>query len=96
MSYGCLAALMAMALLSGCTSASVVRQTAAGGELALRGNRHEAMPKARKIMAKHCRGPYTIVEQGEVALSRDGKKTEWRLRYVCSPGQGSTREPRDL
>ena len=62
----------AMLLATACGGARVVRQTQAGGEIALEGpDRQEAMKQAHQAMQAHCQGPYTIVEQGEVVVGTD-------------------------
>lgn len=61
---------LAAALLGGCPGVRVVKETRAGGELALLGPRDGAMEKARQVMAGRCGGSdsYEIVEQGEVPV----------------------------
>ncbi|MCG8422747.1 MAG: hypothetical protein MJE77_32940 [Proteobacteria bacterium] len=61
----------AMLLAAGCGTSRVVRQTQTGGEIALQGDRNEAMKDAHAQMQAHCQGPYTIVEQGEVVVGTD-------------------------
>ena len=61
----------AVLLASACGGARIVKQTQSGGEIALEGERSEAMKQADKEMLAHCQGPYTIVEQGEVVVGTD-------------------------
>ena len=91
----------AVLLATACAGARVVQQTQGGGEIALEGDRQAAMKKARKHMEAHCQGPYTVIEQGSVAIGEeegevaseegDGtpQTTEWRIEYVC----GTTAPP---
>ncbi|CAN5576387.1 hypothetical protein BH09MYX1_BH09MYX1_60420 [soil metagenome] len=56
--------------LVGCSGIRVVRASPQGGEIALQGNREDAMEKARAEMARTCGGPqnYQIVEEGETVV----------------------------
>jgi hypothetical protein len=55
----------------GCSGIRYVKRTQDGGVIALQGDREGAMEKARKAMAEHCQGPYTVVEEGEVVIGED-------------------------
>jgi hypothetical protein len=71
---------MLFLVLAACSSIRVVTATKTGGELALIGDREDAMEKARAEMAKTCGGAtsYEIVEEAENA-----EKGEWRVTYTC-------------
>jgi hypothetical protein len=75
-------ALTCLLAASSCGSARQVKREARGGIIAIHGERHESMKEAREMMLEHCRGPYQIVEEGEMKVA-GGKRTEWRLRYRC-------------
>jgi hypothetical protein len=62
-------------LLAACGSYRYVYRNQNGGTIALQGDRDSAMEKARDAMKDHCRGPYTITEEGEVVV---GSETEGR------------------
>jgi len=63
------ALIAAAASLSGCSGIRVVKASKAGGEIALLGNREEAMTKASMEMNRMC-GPagFEIVEEGEAVI----------------------------
>ena len=63
------ALIAAVATLSGCSGIRVVKASKAGGEIALLGNREEAMTKATMEMNRMC-GPsgFNIVEEGETVI----------------------------
>jgi hypothetical protein len=83
-------------LAAACGSARLVRRTQTGGVIALQGDRQKAMEDAQRMMADHCRGPYTIVEEGEHVVGTDtagGSETyvdEYGNEY--QEGGQSTRE----
>ena len=82
MSLACAASLIA------CASYRVLHKTAAGGTVALAGDRARAMEDARAEMTAHCHGPFTIIEEGEqvaqgVASAAVEDSIEWRVTYVC-------------
>lgn len=52
----------------GCAGTRWVRRTPTGGTIALRGDYDSAMSDARRQMSRHCGGPYSIVEEGEVVI----------------------------
>lgn len=58
----------ALTALAGCSGIRVVRASPQGGEIALLGNREDAMEKARLEMQRTCGGQYTIVEEGETVV----------------------------
>jgi hypothetical protein len=65
-------AVCALALLAaGCGTARYVQRTQVGGTLALEGERQEAMKEAQKLMTEHCRGPYTIISEGETVIGTE-------------------------
>jgi hypothetical protein len=59
-------------------SASVVRQDAAGGELALHGPFMLAAADARGQILDHCGGPYALTHQDAGDLTHDSQ-----LHYAC-------------
>jgi hypothetical protein len=61
-------------LAAACGQARVVQRSQTGGVIALEGNRQKALEQAQQMMAEHCRGPYTVVEEGEhvVGSVREG------------------------
>jgi hypothetical protein len=65
------------ALAVGCSSVRVVKLSKQGGELALLGDREEAMEKAQAEMAAKCGGQdkFDIVEQGEVVVGEVSKSS---------------------
>ena len=71
------AALLAVALIApACGTYRVVNRTPSGGIVAHEGRRDKAMAKAHTAMADHCRGPYTIVEEGEHVIGHDTTRGE--------------------
>jgi hypothetical protein len=70
---------------SGCTlgHASMVRRDLSGGVLALHGHRSEAMDDARKQMAEHCQGAYTVVSEEYVPVGQQTTEEAYagRRRY---------------
>jgi len=64
-------------VLIGCSGYRVVKLTEGGGEVALFGDRLEAMTKANQEMAMHCggHGKFKIVEQGEVVVGSVAQTT---------------------
>lgn len=60
-----------LAAFAGCASVRVVRRNQTGGVLALKGERGEALEKARQLMLEHCRGPYTVIEEGEYVVGQE-------------------------
>lgn len=81
---------------SACGHARVVRRNQTGGVLALEGARNKATEDAHRIMSEHCRGPYTIVEEGEHVVGTDtagGEETYVAEDgTVVTEGGSSTRE----
>jgi hypothetical protein len=59
----------AVALVA-CSGIRVVKASKAGGEIALIGNREEAMELAKTEMGKTCGGPdkYEVIEEGEAVV----------------------------
>src|SRR5215208_4873248 len=60
-----------VSLAVGCGYARLVYRTQTGGTLALEGERDKAMEDAAQQMSAHCRGPYTIVSEGENVVGTD-------------------------
>jgi hypothetical protein len=60
--------------LAACGSARVVERTQYGGTLALEGDQNKASEDAHAQMQAHCRGPYTIVREGEAVV---GEQTDY-------------------
>lgn len=86
----------AVLLASACGSARIVKQTQAGGELALEGDHESAMKQAHKAMRNHCQGPYTILEQGETVIGTDTVRSDQSYvdeqGNVINEGDESTRQ----
>ncbi len=63
--------------LAGCSGYRVVKLAEGGGEIALFGDRLEAMTKAQREMALHCggHGKFKVVEQGEVVVGSVAQTT---------------------
>lgn len=67
----------------------VVHASAAGGEIALQGNRDEAFQKARVEMSRTCGGldRFEVAEEYDASLADGGTAAtavaDRRLRYVC-------------
>lgn len=61
---------LGFAMLNGCVMgyAELVRRDQAGGVLALKGVRENAMQDAQAQMQAHCGGPYTIVSEENVVV----------------------------
>jgi hypothetical protein len=70
----CLASLALFAV--GCGHARLVQRTQTGGTFALEGDRVKAMEDASAQMSAHCRGPYTIVSEGENVIGSDTAQTD--------------------
>jgi hypothetical protein len=71
--------------LSACGTARVVSRTQTGGIIALEGDRQKAMEDANHIMTDQCRGPYTVVSEGEQVI---GTETEHKEQsYVTKDGR---------
>lgn len=60
-----LASVLGLSLMA-CSSARIVRDTASGGTVAMRGPDGSAREKAEKLMVAKCPNGYAVVEQGEV------------------------------
>lgn len=93
-------------LLAGCSGIRVVKASKAGGEIALIGNREDAMEKARLEMANTCGGPqnYEVLEEGETVVGQTtqtsgSQQTEqghsWSGRPATRTTGSSTQETRD-
>lgn len=67
-------------LVAGCGAARVIGRTETGGVLVLDGFRDRARDDAHRQMTAYCRGPYTIVREGDEVA---GQVTEFRVHYVC-------------
>lgn len=63
--------LLVASLAAGCGMARIVRRDSTGGVIALQGERGKAMEDAQRAMSEHCRGPYTIVSEGEEVVGTD-------------------------
>lgn len=80
-------------LAAGCGDYRYVYRNANGGTIALKGDRDSAMEKARSAMKSHCRGPYTITEEGEVIIGQDtvaGSETGVTRRNTVVTQEGSS------
>jgi hypothetical protein len=80
--FVCFAALAA--LVAGCGHARLVNRSQTGGVFALEGDRNKAMEDAAQQMAAHCRGPYTIVAEGENVIGTDS--AQQNETYVTKDG----------
>lgn len=63
-------------LAVGCGYARLVNRTQTGGTFALEGERNKAMEDAAQQMAAHCRGPYTVVYEGENVVGTDTSQSD--------------------
>lgn len=83
-------------LAAGCGHARLVSRTQYGGVYALEGDRNKAMEDASSQMSAHCRGPYTIVAEGENVVGADSaQQNETYVKddgTVVNQGGASTRE----
>jgi hypothetical protein len=77
--------------LVGCSSIRVVRASPQGGEIALNGNREDAMEKARVEMQRTCGGPYTIIEEGEVVVGQQTQEQQTTEAGRTWTGRPATR-----
>jgi len=75
----------ALGIAGGCGGARVISRTPTGGVLVLEGSHSWARDIAHRRMVDHCRGPYTIVRDGDDAI---GAVTEFRVHYVCGAVPG--------
>jgi hypothetical protein len=73
------------------TGVVIVLEHDQGGVIALKGDRQVARQDARKRMLAHCKGPYRVVSQGNVAVGVDSSQptepraiTEYRITYRCA------------
>lgn len=57
---------------AGCGRARLIHRHQHGGVIALEGAYGKAMEDAHQYMTEHCRGPYTVVEEGEHVIGTDG------------------------
>jgi hypothetical protein len=80
--------------------AAVVVQHDEGGILTLKGNRDVAAEDAEKKILEHCKGPFRIVSQHNVAVgaepgggSHPRAITEYRLTYKCASAESSPPTP---
>jgi hypothetical protein len=75
-------------ILGGCSGIRVVKASRSGGEIALLGNREDAMEKARMEMARTCGGPdqFDVVEEGEVVVGQveSTNSSAWGGRHYAS------------
>jgi hypothetical protein len=71
-------------LAAGCGHARLVSRTQYGGVYALEGDRNKAMEDAHGQMSAHCRGPYTIVSEGENVIGQDS--SQQNETYVAEDG----------
>lgn len=88
-------AIAAAGMLSGCSAIRVVRASKSGGEIALLGDREQAMEKARVEMANTCGGPanYDIVEEGETVIgthTTTSEQTEAGRTWTGAPATRTT------
>jgi hypothetical protein len=83
------------ALGAGCSAIRVVKLTQEGGEIALLGDRDDAMEKAEREMARQCGGPgsFEVVEQGEVVVGQvtqtQGSTSTQKGKHGSSTGYSS-------
>ena len=85
----------AASMLLGCSAIRVVHASKAGGEIALIGDREQAMEKARLEMANTCGGPqtYDIVEEGETVIgthTTESQQTEAGHSWTGAPATRTT------
>src|SRR5437899_2244347 len=81
--------------------AEVVLQHSQGGILVLKGNREAAQEDADKKMAAHCKGPYRILSEENVAvgaetpatMSKPRPITQFRITYRCASPENSAAPP---
>lgn len=99
MSRGSLYSIAALgaALLAGCTvgRARPVQRTQTGGIVALEGDRQKATEEASQLMAQHCQGQYTVVEEFEhvVGTDTEAASESYDTRHgTYQEGGESTRE----
>ena len=71
-------------LAVGCGYARLVSRTQTGGTFALEGERNKAMEDAAQQMSAHCRGPYTVVSEGENVVGTDSAQSN--ETYVTKDG----------
>ena len=73
-----------LVLAAGCGHARLVSRTQYGGVYALEGDRNKAMEDAHGQMSAHCRGPYSIVSEGENIIGSDS--AQQNETYVAEDG----------
>jgi hypothetical protein len=71
-------------VVAACGHARLVSRTQYGGVFALEGDRNKAMEDAHGQMSAHCRGPYTIVSEGENVIGSDSAQAN--ETYVAEDG----------
>ncbi len=74
--------------------ASLVRRDLYGGTLALHGHHETALEDARRQMAEHCRGPYTVVAEENVVVgeqTQSSGSTSYFKTGTSSSGTTTTR-----
>jgi|KBSSwiStaDraftv2_1062776.scaffolds.fasta_scaffold202152_2 hypothetical protein len=69
---------------AGCGQARLVNRTQYGGTYALEGDRNKAMEDAHAQISAHCRGPYTILSEGEEVIGTD--TAQGNETYVTEEG----------
>lgn len=83
-------------LVAGCGHARLVNRNTNGGVFALEGDRNKAMEDAAQQMSGHCRGPYTIVSEGENVVGSDSAQSNetyvTKDGTVVNQGGASTRQ----
>jgi hypothetical protein len=80
--------------------AAVVLQHDEGGILTLKGNRDSAEEDAEKVILAHCKGPFRIVSQHNVAVGVESGAglqsraiTQYRLTYKCASAESAPPTP---
>jgi hypothetical protein len=71
--------------LAACGTARLVSRDQFGGVIALDGDRQKAMEEAQRMMADNCRGPYSIVSEGEKVVGSETSHTD--ESYVTKDGR---------
>lgn len=84
-----------LAALVGCGHATYVSRTQTGGVLALKGSRQKAMEDAANKMSAHCRGPYTVIREGQFVVgsqthTNDREHTDYDQDDTYSHGSSTT------
>ena len=62
---------IALVAFAGCGTARLISRDQYGGVIALDGDRNKAMEDGNRLMTDNCRGPYTVVSEGEEVIGTD-------------------------